>query len=318
MVADTQQYSVSGKNVYYKQAGTLFPHTHYILGAHYDNMPPFPFYTVAPGADDNASGSAAVIEAARIFSQHIFPYSIVFALWDEEEQGMIGSTAWLSGFDTGSDTILAYINLDMLGYDGNDDSLAMIYTKPVAQSVQLANISMQCNLDYTIGLGNIVLLNPAPNSSDQATFWNSNYSAIDITEDHLNDFNPAYHTPFDTIGLLNLLYYEKVTKLAFATLATLAIDTNRILGIENISGEADPQFIVSPNPTSGEFELLPKISGSNILDISVYNSMGEKIVTASEKQGRLIFDLSPFPTGIYFLKAQNPKVRFSKKIILEH
>ena len=50
-----------------------------------------PSGTTAPGADDNASGTAAVIEAARIFTQYDSKYTIIYALWDEEEQGLIGS-----------------------------------------------------------------------------------------------------------------------------------------------------------------------------------------------------------------------------------
>jgi acetylornithine deacetylase/succinyl-diaminopimelate desuccinylase-like protein len=83
-----QSFSTTGKNVYAVQPGIEFPNQKYIICAHYDDMPTG---TTAPGADDNASGTAAVIEAARIFSQYDFPFTIIYALWDEEEQGLIGS-----------------------------------------------------------------------------------------------------------------------------------------------------------------------------------------------------------------------------------
>ena len=83
-----QMFSTTGKNVYGVKTGTEFPNKKYIICAHFDDMPSG---ATAPGADDNGSGTAAVIEAARIFSQYSFPYTIVFALWDEEEQGLVGS-----------------------------------------------------------------------------------------------------------------------------------------------------------------------------------------------------------------------------------
>jgi len=62
-----QWYSSTGRNVYGVQTGTVYPNKKYIICAHYDDMPAGP---TAPGADDNASGTAAVIEAARIFSKY--------------------------------------------------------------------------------------------------------------------------------------------------------------------------------------------------------------------------------------------------------
>ena len=66
-----QTFSTTGKNVFAIQPGTEFPNQKYMICAHYDDMPSG---TTAPGADDNASGTAAVIEAARIFSQVQFSF----------------------------------------------------------------------------------------------------------------------------------------------------------------------------------------------------------------------------------------------------
>jgi len=62
-----QNFSSTGRNVYGVQLGTVYPNKKYIICAHYDDMPSG---ATAPGADDNASGTAGVIEAARIFSQY--------------------------------------------------------------------------------------------------------------------------------------------------------------------------------------------------------------------------------------------------------
>ena len=88
LVTYNQNWSSTGRNVYGVQLGSLYPNKKYIICAHYDDMPSG---TTAPGADDNASGTAAVIEAARILTQYDSKYTIVYAAWDEEEQGLVGS-----------------------------------------------------------------------------------------------------------------------------------------------------------------------------------------------------------------------------------
>ena len=83
-----QVFSSTGYNVYGTKLGTKFPTQKVIICAHFDSMPSG---SKAPGADDNGSGTAAVIEAARILKDVSTPFTMIFALWDEEEQGLIGS-----------------------------------------------------------------------------------------------------------------------------------------------------------------------------------------------------------------------------------
>ena len=79
---DSMQFTSTGKNLFAIKTGYKYPNRKFILGAHYDNLPTD---LIAPGADDNASGSATVLEAGRVFANYNFPYTVVFALWDEEE-----------------------------------------------------------------------------------------------------------------------------------------------------------------------------------------------------------------------------------------
>jgi hypothetical protein len=70
LTAVDQWWSSTGRNVYASQTGTDFPNRYFIICAHYDDMPSG---TTAPGADDNASGTAAVLEAARILYSIFIP-----------------------------------------------------------------------------------------------------------------------------------------------------------------------------------------------------------------------------------------------------
>ena len=210
----------TGKNVYGVQLGTEFPNQKYIICAHFDDMPSG---TIAPGADDNASGTAAVIEAARIFSQYDFPFTIVYALWDEEEQGLIGSEYYASQAQNAGDSILGVINLDMISYDGNSDGNADVHNSSVANTGSIKDKMLEVNLLYGINLDLDVV--PSQPYSDHDSFLNHGYGAILLIEDD-NDFHPNYHTVNDLWNLINQPYFFKMAKLSFATLASFALNLN--------------------------------------------------------------------------------------------
>ena len=220
MTTTIQSFSTTGKNVYGVQLGTEFPNQKYIICAHFDDMPSG---TTAPGADDNASGTAAVIEAARIFSQYDFPFSIIYALWDEEEQGLVGSAYYAQQAASAGDSILGVINLDMIGYDGNGDGNADVHNSSVANTSAIKDKMLEVNLLYGINLDLDVV--PAQPYSDHQSFLNNGYGAILLIEDD-NDFQPYYHTINDLIQYINQPYFFKMAKLSFATLASFALNLN--------------------------------------------------------------------------------------------
>ncbi len=217
LVTYDQNFSSTGRNVYGVQLGSLYPNKKYIICAHYDDMPSG---TIAPGADDNASGTAAVIEAARIFTQYNSKYTIIYALWDEEEQGLIGSAYYAQQAFNAGDSIMGVINLDMIAYDSNSDSKAEIHTRPIANSISLKDNMLQINSLYGIGL-TLSTINPGATWSDHASFWNRNFGAVCLIELD-GDFNAYYHTTNDRIQYFNMPYFLKMSKAAFGTVAALA------------------------------------------------------------------------------------------------
>lgn len=223
-ITTTQQsFSTTGKNIIGVKTGTQFPNQKYIICAHFDDMPSG---TTAPGADDNGSGTAAVMEAARIMSQYNFPYTIIFALWDEEEQGLIGSAYYANQAAIAGDSILGVINMDMIAYDSNNDNVANLHVRAsAANSLELYNKMVELN--SSLGLG-IVPVRPATptTASDHASFWNKGYSAILLIEDDNNDFNAYYHTTNDKLQYFNQPYFHKMAKLAIATFANFALNLN--------------------------------------------------------------------------------------------
>lgn len=226
-----QNFSSTGRNVYAVKQGQVYPDKKYIICAHYDDMPSG---STAPGADDNASGVAAVIEAARLLKEFNTEYTVVFALFDEEEQGLIGSDYFANQAYSNNEQILGVFNADMIAYDGNGDGRTNIHTKSVGNSVALANTMVSINTNYSIGLLTPIY-NPGDPYSDHASFWYKGYSAILLIEDDRgNDFHPYYHTVNDRIDYFNLTFFEKCSKLMVGTL-TNYVGVQGVVPVELIS-----------------------------------------------------------------------------------
>ena len=301
-----QTFSTTGKNVYGVKTGTEFPNKKFIICAHFDDMPSG---TLAPGADDNGSGTACVIETARILSQYSFPYTIVFALWDEEEQGLIGSEYYATQAQTNGDSILGVINLDMIAYDGNNDGNADVHTSSVANTTALKDKMLEMNLAYAINLDLDVV--PAQPYSDHQSFLDHGYSAILLIEDD-NDFHPQYHTVNDNLSYYNQPYFIKMSKLAIATLSTLSLNLNLDIQHTPIASMTTSEPIVttafvSSGLSIGTGSLAPRLYYRTRTATGTFGNFIEITGTTTES-GNYTFNIPALPLGTicqYYLAAQD-------------
>jgi hypothetical protein len=87
----TMPGGAASDNVIATLPGTVYPEEYVILGGHYDSRS---WSGLAPGADDNATGTAGILEIARILSQYEFKRTIIFCAWSGEEYGLYGSEAY--------------------------------------------------------------------------------------------------------------------------------------------------------------------------------------------------------------------------------
>ena len=108
------------KNVVAELPGLATPDRIYIVSGHYDH----PQYNgECPGGDDNASGTAAVLEAARVLSQYRFNATLRFIAWGGEEGWMLGSSDYVNNVVLpGHQNIVGMVNLDMILRPGWDTS----------------------------------------------------------------------------------------------------------------------------------------------------------------------------------------------------
>jgi hypothetical protein len=100
----------TGVNVIGVRTGTTDPDHRVLVAAHYDHIPG------CDGADDNATGVAGTLEAARVLSMASYPRTLVVACWDEEERGLIGSRAYAERAEDDGEQIDMYFNFEMIGF----------------------------------------------------------------------------------------------------------------------------------------------------------------------------------------------------------
>jgi len=202
-------------NVIAYKPGIKFPNQYFVICGHYDDMPSG---STAPGADDNASGTVAVLEAARILSTFNLDYSVIFVAFDEEERGLYGSKAFVDTAYFKGDSIVCALNFDMIAYDGNNDGKCWVVTNNPSDGY--ASDFISAILTYVSQLQPEKHIDLTANS-DHASFWTRNYLAFMMIEDE-NDFNPYYHTVNDNFSNINVTFFRNSVRAAIAALTAFA------------------------------------------------------------------------------------------------
>ena len=226
----------SSENVIATLEGTTYPDQYIVLGAHYDS---YSYYGSAPGADDNASGTAGILEIARILSQYDFNRTIIFCAFSGEEYGLHGSEVYATMADNADMDILGYFNIDMAGYLHPGD---IIHTDMIApqSATPLAEFYEQvCAVylpDFLIEPGMLT-----GGNSDHTSFNNHGFMGIFPFEDSQNH-SPYIHTPDDLNGT-SVNSYEMLSTFTKATLSSVVTMANMLLPPENLTAVAGDSMV---------------------------------------------------------------------------
>lgn len=276
----------------------------YIICGHLDSTSPSPS-TNAPGADDNGSGSTAVLEAARIMSEYDFDYTVRFIVFGGEEQGLYGSDYYASQASAAGDDILGVVNLDMILYapPGHD----VVWVPYDTQSNDLA-LAMEAICDtYVPALNVDIEYNPGITYSDHSSFWNNGYPALLGIEEEVFS-NPYYHQTTDILA--NYMTYfpfgTNCVRGSMATVAHLAQPIGPTEIAENgrtvINGILEE---IGPNPTGGLLTVAFDQGISGTVSISLFDITGRLVLNRSHQasSGDLELNTSELPSGAYTLRA---------------
>jgi hypothetical protein len=215
----TQQFTVGSTtayNIIAKITGTTRPNDWYIVGAHYDSTSQTPTVR-APGAEDNGSGSAGVLEMLRIFHANPPPATIFFILYSGEEQGLYGSTAHVRQLINNGDRskVKFVITMDMIGYTRSQTSLNVLVEsyRDYEEDIQ---IFVDCAYDYVPQLGVYVSYNPF--GSDHMPYLQNGFAAALAIENDW-DIYPGYHRTTDEPSYLTRAMGRKILQMNVAALA---------------------------------------------------------------------------------------------------
>ena len=208
-----------------RQVGLVYPDSIYIIIAHIDATSESPQVS-APGAEDNGSGSACVLEAARVLSQYDFNCTIEYILVSGEEQGLYGSEAYADYCFTNQRHIGGVLNFDMIAYTGGAGwDINIFYDQTFPQETALANLLASLTDEYSSAISVLVGTDGPEYGSDHYYFSYYGFPApfgIDAQLWSSPDWYPWYHSTSDVITNLDLDYATEVTKGAVATMATIA------------------------------------------------------------------------------------------------
>lgn len=201
---------------------------YFVLGAHYDTV------QGSPGADDNASAVASLLEIARCLNDISLKSTLIYVGFTLEEYGFVGSKHFVERVPTyGSGQISGMISLEMLGfrnpaagsqnyppyvdvtkYPNSGDFIAIVGNEP---SQKLVSQLMEAMKTASPELPAEILVVPGPGDnfhevrlSDHSPFWDNGHKAVMVTDTAFFR-NPHYHQPTDTLETLDIDFIAEVS-----------------------------------------------------------------------------------------------------------
>jgi hypothetical protein len=301
--------------------GTTRPDEIYIIGGHYDSFAYGSQMTNAPGADDNASGTSAVLEFARVIKKSGYQpeATIKFIAFAAEELMLFGDSGCeyyaQKAYDDGMD-IKLMINCDMISYNTLPLEQAKVSVNYYSGFTNLLNIAKDATNQFSLITGITGSLNQY---SDSYPFYEKGFPAIYFEE---NQFSPFYHTIDDKIENYDMDYCSEVIKSAGAMLLKY-MDMNSPTSIQ------DEEFIIHnfileqnyPNPFNPTTTISWQSPINGWQTVRVYDILGNVISTIVDEYktaGRYVvrFDASQLSSGVYYYQIQSGEFISTKKMIL--
>jgi Peptidase family M28 len=235
--------------------GTSVPETQILVTGHYDSLNLIPVSSAtnapepadnvterpttydwtrvdapAPGANDDGSGTAAVMELARVLSRYQFPKTLVFIAFAGEEQGLIGSTLHAAQARKQAQVIEAVLNNDIIGSEtsGNgrtDNSSVNVFGSDVtdSNSQQLARYARQIGERYlpSMKVNMVFMQDRLGRGGDHSPFQSEGYAAVRISTP--NEDYAHQHSATDLVEFVSMPYTARVARINAAVAASLAL-----------------------------------------------------------------------------------------------
>jgi Tol biopolymer transport system component len=272
-------------NVLATLKGTVNPELVYVVSSHYDSV------AAGPGADDDSSGTAALLEAARIMAKHPQPATIIFASFTGEEAGLLGSREFVRQAVASGMQLVGALNNDMIGW-ANDHRLdnTIRYSNAGIRDIQHGAAMHFTDLITYDAL--------YYKSTDAAAYYEAYGDIVGGIGSYPVLGNPHYHQPHDLLETINHQLVTEVAKTTAATLMMLASSPSRLAdlkvdsftnGTARLSWRPSPEkgvtgYIVSYGPAASPDAqqtrvtsasvTLPNVAPGTIVSVKAVNQKG--------------------------------------------
>jgi len=277
-----------------------------VLGAHYDSYSSdYDPMLLAPGADDNGSGTAVCLETARVLAEMAFQprrtFEIVcFAAEEYMLSGTSGSEHYVDEAFASGKNIVLMLNNDMVGYD--DGSWTICLSNYPSCIEETTMISTVINEFTTLN----VSLWPSwwQPFADVEPFMDKGYKAVYIEESY---FNPFYHTSGDLLQNMRVEFCTEAAKISLGSLLynDLTVGTNETV-------REDQEVFVFPIPAGNTIHI-GGITGK-INHIQILDTYG-RIVISPPPDGHLQIDISLLSNGFYLLSVRTENTLYTSKFL---
>jgi hypothetical protein len=228
--------------------GILTPEKIIVIGGHYDSIawdcdPD----TLAPGADDNASGTAAVLEAARVLAEFDSELTLVFIAFGDEEVWGGGSLSFAeTAFNEGMN-IKVMLNMDMVAnFEGDWGVIFNVDSSSIAYAECMAEIAES----YTDLIPSITT--PILPLSDHYSFYLYGYNSVYTQE---SSFSPHWHLSTDLVENISIPYLIQVTEMITASIEYLSTTPDTPHGFRALNvGDGNSVFLSWEPNTENDLE----------------------------------------------------------------
>jgi hypothetical protein len=335
-------------NVVATLRGTVNPESVFVVGAHYDcsasRMGSVLWNStwgsiVAPGADDNATGVAVMLESARILANPAGGFhprhTIVFAAYGSEESNPADSAALSHGgsrfhaskLQAAGTPISGMVSVDMVGYNKT-----WLFTSIITNSASrwLADIFHESIARNSIGIYDSIAVNAGATYSDHDRFWAYNRPAVCLMEyappwvnGSYYRASPLYHTSSDSFGSVRMDLVRRVGQMTVASVGRVAGEI--LTGVSEPGSPAGVPgaslFQNYPNPFNPVTAVSYRLTTASNVELAVFDLLGREVaILVNGRQGAgfytVRFDATGLSSGTYICRLVVEKSIQTRSMIL--
>jgi aminopeptidase YwaD len=312
--------SFTNKNLIVTKTGTLYPNKYIIVCGHFDSIG-------GTGTNDNGSGVACILEMARLLVNIPTEYSIKFINFSGEENGLIGSTAYVNNVVNGTNPkmdIRLVLNIDGIGRPSTTTNQIVLCERdedntPTTNNAA-SNVFNNELMAYVGFYSSLTAQRSNISASDYMPFEGNNEVAIGFYQS--GPAAPYNHNSSDLLVNMDPVYNYQITKAGVGALLHFAVGTSTVVALPTNTAEPlivqnviEP-FSIYPNPVNDIVTV--KIKANNVFDIKIYSNTG-KLVKQEVSTLSTSINIKEFASGnyIFVLTNRRTRQRFTKQIFKE-